>query len=167
MCRIDSQWEPATTHRDLSSTLCDDLGEWDEVEGREIWEQGDVYTPWMVHFIVQQNSTWHCNYITIFKREGPRIRTGNLRTLCGGYCSFHVCLRGLPWFLSILTVDFWILELTLASVLPQRKLFIIRWTTRKSNFSWCSDFFFALDHSEWNDLVKWTVQGANFETLEL
>ena len=44
MYRIDSQWEPATTHRDLSFMLCDDLGEWDEVEGEgDLRGRGCIY----------------------------------------------------------------------------------------------------------------------------
>ena len=29
MCKIDSQWEAAIKHRELSSVLCDDLEGWD------------------------------------------------------------------------------------------------------------------------------------------
>ena len=43
MCKIDSEWEPAVQHRELSSVLCDDLDRWDGGDGREVQEGGDIY----------------------------------------------------------------------------------------------------------------------------
>ena len=46
-------------HRELSSMLCDDLGEWDwvgEVEGRSKKEEIYIYKQ-PIHFIVQQKLT--------------------------------------------------------------------------------------------------------------
>ena len=34
-CKIDSQWEAATQHREISSVLCDQLEGWDRECGRE------------------------------------------------------------------------------------------------------------------------------------
>ena len=42
MCKIDSQWEPAVYHRELSSMLCDDLRGWDGGDGRKVQEGGDI-----------------------------------------------------------------------------------------------------------------------------
>ena len=41
ICKIDSQWEPAVQHRELSSVLCDGLVGWDG-EWREVPVGGDV-----------------------------------------------------------------------------------------------------------------------------
>ena len=42
MCKIDSQWEPAVQHTELSSVLCDNLHGQDEGSGREVQEGGDI-----------------------------------------------------------------------------------------------------------------------------
>ena len=43
--KIDSYWETAEQHRELSSVLRDDLDKWDEEwGGREVWEGGDICT---------------------------------------------------------------------------------------------------------------------------
>ena len=41
MCKIDSYWESALQHRELSSILCDDLVGWDG-GGRQAQERGDI-----------------------------------------------------------------------------------------------------------------------------
>ena len=41
-CKIDSQWEAAAQHRDISSLLSDHLEWWDMEGGRETQEQGDM-----------------------------------------------------------------------------------------------------------------------------
>ena len=41
MCKIDSYWEPAVQHRELSSVLRDDLGGWDGERG-EVQQGGDI-----------------------------------------------------------------------------------------------------------------------------
>ena len=41
-CRIDSQWEAATWHREISSVLSDHLERWDREGGRETQEGGDM-----------------------------------------------------------------------------------------------------------------------------
>ena len=52
MCEIDSQWEPAVQHRELSSGLCDDL----EGKGAERLKREGIYVYiQLIHFIVQQN----------------------------------------------------------------------------------------------------------------
>ena len=38
MCRIDSQWEHAIKHKELSSVLCDDLEGWARESGRDVQE---------------------------------------------------------------------------------------------------------------------------------
>ena len=44
MYQIDSQWEAAVQHRELSSVLCGDLEEWDSgVEGKPRREGMYVY----------------------------------------------------------------------------------------------------------------------------
>ena len=71
MCRIDSQWEPAITHRDLSFMLCDDLAGWDEVEGEgDLRGRGCIYAyGWFTSLC---SRTLHdSNYITILKKRRP------------------------------------------------------------------------------------------------
>ena len=41
-CKIDSSWEAATEHREISSVLCDHLEGWDGEGGREMQEGGDM-----------------------------------------------------------------------------------------------------------------------------
>ena len=40
--KIDSQWEAAAYHREISSVLCDHLEGWDREGGRETQEGGDL-----------------------------------------------------------------------------------------------------------------------------
>ena len=40
--KIDSQWEAATQHREISLVLCDHLEGWDKEGGREMQEGGDM-----------------------------------------------------------------------------------------------------------------------------
>ena len=40
--KIDSQWEAAAQHREISSVLCDHLEGWDREGGRETQEGGDM-----------------------------------------------------------------------------------------------------------------------------
>ena len=51
MCKIDSWWEAALQHRELSSVLCEDLEGWDGRMGGMY-----VYTE-LIHFAVQQKPT--------------------------------------------------------------------------------------------------------------
>ena len=37
------QWEPAVSHTELSSVLCDDLQEWDELRGESPRRRGYIY----------------------------------------------------------------------------------------------------------------------------
>ena len=39
-CKIDSWWEAAAQHREISSMLCNDLEGWDREGGRETQERG-------------------------------------------------------------------------------------------------------------------------------
>ena len=41
-CKIDSWWEAAAEHREISSVLCDHLEGWDREGGREVQEGGDM-----------------------------------------------------------------------------------------------------------------------------
>ena len=41
-CKIDSQWEAAAQHREISSVLCVHLEGWDREGGRETQEGGDM-----------------------------------------------------------------------------------------------------------------------------
>ena len=44
MCKIDSQWEFAVWHSELSLVLCDNLDGWDGVgDGREVQKGGDMW----------------------------------------------------------------------------------------------------------------------------
>ena len=45
MCQMDSKWEAAVWHKELSLVLCDVLDGWDKEEpwnGREVQEGGDM-----------------------------------------------------------------------------------------------------------------------------
>ena len=51
--------------------LCDDLEGWDREGGREAQEGGDmgIYVcRWLIHFVVQQKLTQHCEAIILQKR---------------------------------------------------------------------------------------------------
>ena len=71
-CKIDSQWEAATQHREISSVLCDPLEGWDREGGRETQEGGHigvyVYVQ-LTHFVIQQKLTHHCKAIILQKRR--------------------------------------------------------------------------------------------------
>ena len=41
-CKIDSKWEAAAEHREISLVPCDHLGGWDREGGREKQEGGDM-----------------------------------------------------------------------------------------------------------------------------
>ena len=41
-CKIDSYWEAATKHREISSVLCDHLEGWRREGGKEMQEGGDM-----------------------------------------------------------------------------------------------------------------------------
>ena len=59
-CKIDSQWEAAAQHREISSLLCDHLEGWARDGGRETQEGGDtgtyVYVQ-LIHFVIKQKLT--------------------------------------------------------------------------------------------------------------
>ena len=65
-CKIDSQWEAAASHGEISSVLCDHLEGWDREGGREIQEGGHmgiyVYIQ-LIHFFIQQKLTQHCKQL--------------------------------------------------------------------------------------------------------
>ena len=67
-CKIDSQWEAAAQHREISSVLCDHLEGWDRDGGRETQEGGDmgiyVYVQ-LIHFVIKQKLTHHCKAIIL------------------------------------------------------------------------------------------------------
>ena len=70
MCEIDSQWEAAVQHRELSSVLCDNLERWNGVG----WEGGPrgrgLYVCiQLIPFNVQQRPTQHCKAIILNKNE--------------------------------------------------------------------------------------------------
>ena len=62
MCKIDSQWEAAVQHKELSSVLCEDLAGW-EGERREACEGGMHTYIHIIHFYVKQKLTQHCREI--------------------------------------------------------------------------------------------------------
>ena len=70
-CEIDSYWEAAAQHREISSVICDHLEGWDREGGRETQEGGDmgiyVYVQ-LIHFVIKQKLTHHCKAITLQKR---------------------------------------------------------------------------------------------------
>ena len=70
MCKIDSQWEPAVQHRELSSLLCDDLDGWDGGGGGRSKREGIQVYIQLIHFIVQQKLTQHCKAILLQLKKG-------------------------------------------------------------------------------------------------
>ena len=68
MCKADSYWEPALSHRELSAGLCDDLEAWDIPEG------GDLCT-FMVdsRCVVEINTTLKSNFPPIKKQKESRV----------------------------------------------------------------------------------------------
>ena len=67
-CKINSQWEAAAQHRDISSVLCDHLEGWDREGEREMQEGGDmgihVYVQ-LIHFAIKQKLKYHCKAIIL------------------------------------------------------------------------------------------------------
>ena len=65
-CKIDSQWEAAVQHREISSVLCDHLEGWDREGGMETQEGGDmgIYVQ-LIHFVIKQKLTHHCKAIIL------------------------------------------------------------------------------------------------------
>ena len=67
-CKIDSQWEAAAQHREISSVLCVHLEGWGREGGGEMQEGGDmgiyVYLQ-LIHFVIQQKLTHHCKAIIL------------------------------------------------------------------------------------------------------
>ena len=68
--KIDSQWEAAAQHREISLVLCDHLVGWDREGGRETQEGGDmgiyVYVQ-LIHFVIKQKLTHLCKAIIPIK----------------------------------------------------------------------------------------------------
>ena len=58
MCKMDSWWEAAAQHRQLSSTLCDDAEGWEGGGGRLEREKMHIHRQ-LIHIIVQQKLTQH------------------------------------------------------------------------------------------------------------
>ena len=48
-CKIDSQWEAAAQHREISSVLCDHLEGWDREGGKEEDARGKRYGDICIH----------------------------------------------------------------------------------------------------------------------
>ena len=67
-CEIDSQWEAAAQHREISLVLCDHLEGWDREGGREMQEGDDmriyVYVQ-LIHFVMQQKLKQRCKAIIL------------------------------------------------------------------------------------------------------
>ena len=67
-CKIDSQWEAAAQHREISSVLCDHLEGWDREGGRETQQGGDmgiyVYVQ-PIHSVIKQKLTHHCKAVIL------------------------------------------------------------------------------------------------------
>ena len=59
MCEIDSQWEAAVWHRELSSGLCDDRGMGWGAGGRESQEGGDI----CIHVVCSLHCTAEINTV--------------------------------------------------------------------------------------------------------
>ena len=70
-CKIDSQWEAAAQHREISSVLCDHLEVWGREGGRQTQEGGHmgiyVYIQ-LIHSVIKQKLTHHCKPIILQKR---------------------------------------------------------------------------------------------------
>ena len=67
-CKIDSWWDAAAQHREISSVLWDQLEGWDREGGRETQEGGDtgiyVYVQ-MIHFVIKQQLMHHSKAIIL------------------------------------------------------------------------------------------------------
>ena len=62
-CQIDSKQKVAVEHRELSSVLCDDLEDGMVGMGGRLKGEQIYFT--LIHFIVQQKLTQHCNAIVL------------------------------------------------------------------------------------------------------
>ena len=74
-CKIDSYWEAAAWHREISLVLCDHVEGWDREGGRETQERrkregiwGYMYTL-LIHFVIQQKLTQHCIVKQLFSNK--------------------------------------------------------------------------------------------------
>ena len=118
MCKIESQWEAAVQHRELSSVFCDDLEGWVGVGGRSKREGICMYRQ-LIHVVVQQKLIQHCNpMLLIFQQRKQkssnfqslpvRLATSSLwlvTALCGP------CRHGLvpPWNIGIVGTYWFVL----------------------------------------------------------
>ena len=75
MCKIDSQWEAAIQHRELTSVLCEDLGRWDwGGEGGKSKREGIYAYIQLIHFVVQQKLVQYCKPIILqFKKKSESL----------------------------------------------------------------------------------------------
>ena len=87
-CKIDSQWEAAAQHREISSVLCVHLDGWDREGGRETKERGDigVYVQvQLIHFVRKQKLTHNCKAIILQDRksvvQGKSVDLGGRRII--------------------------------------------------------------------------------------
>ena len=67
-CKIDSSWEAAASHGEISSVLCDHLERWDREGGKETQEGGDggdICIRIADSLAIQQKLTQHCKAIIL------------------------------------------------------------------------------------------------------
>ena len=74
MRKIDSWWEAAVQHRELSSVFCDDLEGWDRGDGRKAEEGGDICIHRADPCTAETNTPLERNYTLILKNNKLKIK---------------------------------------------------------------------------------------------
>jgi len=74
MCKIDSWWEAAVQHRELSSVFCDDLEGWDRGGGIKAEEGRDTCIHRADSCTAETNTTLESNYTLILKNNKLKIK---------------------------------------------------------------------------------------------